>query len=120
MARRILVVDDDVEVRTLLRESLEALGHEVEEAGDAVAALAHLEAVRPDLMLVDFAMPVTNGAELAAQARALWPDLPIVFASGYADVGQVEAAVGPGAPLLRKPFSIHDLSDAIDRAAGDT
>jgi hypothetical protein len=41
---------------------------------------------------------------------------PIIFASGYADVDQVEAAVGPGAPLLRKPFSIHDLSDAIDGA----
>ncbi len=112
----ILVVDDDFEVRSLLKESLQSLGHTVTDCADAASAVRMIEKERPDLMLVDFAMPVMNGAELATQARLLWPDLPIVFASGYAEVEQVEAALGPGAPILRKPFAIHELSDAIDRA----
>jgi signal transduction histidine kinase len=119
-AARILVVDDDFEVRSLLKESLQSLGHAVQESADAASAIRMIEDERPDLMLVDFAMPVMNGAELAVEARRRWPDLPIVFASGYAEVDQVEAALGPGAPILRKPFSIHELSDAIDDAlAGD-
>jgi signal transduction histidine kinase/ActR/RegA family two-component response regulator len=113
---RILVVDDDFEVRSLLKESLQSLGHSVTDCADAASAVRLIERERPDLMLVDFAMPVMNGAELAIEARRRWPDLPIVFASGYAEVDQVEAALGPGAPILRKPFSIHELSDAIDQA----
>ena len=113
---RILVVDDDLEVRSLLKESLQALGHTVREAPDARTALRMIEEERPDMMLVDFAMPVMNGAELAREARRLWPQLPIVFASGYAEVDQVEAAVGPRAPILRKPFSIQELGAAVDNA----
>jgi signal transduction histidine kinase len=117
---RILVVDDDFEVRSLLKESLQALGHVVQESADAASALQKIEAERPDMMLVDFAMPVMNGAELAQEARRRWPDLPIVFASGYAEVDQVEAALGPGAPILRKPFSLQELSAAVEDAlAGD-
>jgi CheY-like chemotaxis protein len=115
-AGRILVVDDDFEVRSLLKESLQALGHAVREAPDAHSALRMIGEERPDLMLVDFAMPVMNGAELALEARRQWPDLPIVFASGYAEVDQVEAALGPKAPILRKPFSIHELGAAVDDA----
>ena len=113
---RVLVVDDDFEVRSLLKESLQSLGHTVSDCADAATAVRMIEAERPDLMLVDFAMPVMNGAELAVEARRRWADLPIVFASGYAEVDQVEAALGPGAPILRKPFNINELSEAIEAA----
>ena len=113
---RVLVVDDDFEVRSLLKESLQSLGHTVSDCADAASAVRMIEAERPDLLLVDFAMPVMNGAELAVEARRRWTDLPIVFASGYAEVDQVEAALGPGAPILRKPFNINELSEAIEAA----
>jgi signal transduction histidine kinase len=114
--KTVLVVDDDAEVRSLLGELLRALGHRVVEAADGPAALALLETTTPDVMLADFAMPGMNGAELATAALARWPDLPIVFASGYADIAQLETSVGQGATIIRKPFTLETLNAAIERA----
>ena len=108
--RTVLVVDDEGAVRALACEILELLGYQVLEADSGEAALAMLETVQPDLMLFDYAMPVMNGAELARLARLRWPDVPIVFASGYADTAQVEAALGGTAIILRKPFNMETLA----------
>jgi PAS domain S-box-containing protein len=110
----ILVVDDDHEVRGFLTASLEDLGHKVAEAEGGAEALRRLAEVEPDLVLVDFAMPGMNGAEFARAARAGRPDLPIVFVTGYAESEQLEAALGPEAPLLRKPFTLAQLAAAVD------
>jgi CheY-like chemotaxis protein len=67
-------------------------------------------------MLVDFAGPGVNGAEVAAAARERWPDLPIVFASGYADTAAIEQAVGEDAAQLRKPFRIDELHALLSKA----
>jgi CheY-like chemotaxis protein len=63
--------------------------------------------------VLDFAMPGMNGAEVAAAARQRYPDLPIVFASGYSDTAAIEAAVGSDAILLRKPFRIDELQTVV-------
>ncbi len=112
-ACRILVVDDDPDVRTFLADALDALGHEVETTASADEALRQLDNGAPDLMLVDFAMPGCNGAELARQVRARRPDQRIVFVTGYAESEQIDAALGAAAPLLRKPFSMEELAAAI-------
>jgi PAS domain S-box-containing protein len=109
---RILVIDDDPEVRSVLVASLESLGHAVMAAEDGPSGLNMLDVAEPDLMIVDFAMPGMNGAEVANRARARHPGLPIVFASGYADTGAIGAAVGP-ASILRKPFDIGELKTAV-------
>ncbi|HEV7372537.1 PAS domain-containing protein [Arenibaculum sp.] len=109
----ILVVDDDPDVRRVLVCSLDALGYRVVEAADGPSGLAALEETAPDLMVVDFAMPGMNGAEMAKAARRRRPDLPIVFASGYADTAALESVAGPRAPVLRKPFRIEDLQAAL-------
>ena len=77
-------------------------------------ALAILEQWTPEIALIDYAMPNMHGADLAAAARARLPDLPIVFVTGYAETEQLEAALGPGAPVLRKPFSIEALALAVE------
>jgi CheY-like chemotaxis protein len=105
----ILVIDDDDDVRRMLTETLAMLGHRVMEAADGAAGLRLLARARPDILIVDFAMPGMNGAEVARQARASHPDLTILFASGYADTDAIEQAAGPGAPVLRKPFRIDEL-----------
>jgi CheY-like chemotaxis protein len=115
-SRRVLVVDDDDEVRGFLREALTDIGHVVIEASSGPEALKLLQDDRPDVMLADFAMPGMNGAELGAAARKLWPGLPVVFASGFADIAQVKAAVGPDAAIIRKPFSLERLCGAIEAA----
>ena len=110
---RIFVVDDDAEVREFLADSLASLGHRVETLSGAEAALGALAQGPPDLMLIDFAMPGMNGAELAREARARFPELPIIFVTGFAESDQIEAACGAEAPVLRKPFGIDELAAAV-------
>jgi CheY-like chemotaxis protein len=114
---RILVVDDDHDVRAIMVSFLSDIGYLVHEADHGAAALALQERVKPQLMIIDFAMPGTNGADIVKAARAIQPSLSILFVSGYADSGALEAAVG-SAPFLRKPFRPAELASAV-RAALD-
>ncbi|HEY0114994.1 MAG TPA: PAS domain-containing protein [Allosphingosinicella sp.] len=109
----ILVIDDDPEVRTFLTDALTELGHRVVACDCAQTGLEQLSRARPDLILIDFAMPGMNGAQLAQAIRIQHPDQRIVFVTGYAETEQLEAAVGRDVPVLRKPFSIGDLSAMI-------
>ena len=100
----VLVIDDDAAVRRFLTDSLDALGYRVAEAEDGHVGLRALESVRPDVMVVDFAMPGMNGAEVAKAAWARLPKLPIVFASGYADTAAIEEVAGPGTRFCASHF----------------
>lgn len=110
----VLVVDDDASVRRFLFDALEMMGHRVVEAADGPAALRVLDVFRPDLMVVDFAMPEMNGAAVADAARAKWPHLPVVVASGYADTELVEKALGSSARILQKPYDVQPLQAVLD------
>ena len=114
-SERILVVDDDHDVRAIMTSFLAEIGYVVHEAEHGEAALAMQKTVNPQLMIIDFAMPGTNGAEVVKAARAAQPNLPILFVSGYADSAALEAAMG-SAPFLRKPFRPAELAEAV-RAA---
>jgi PAS domain S-box-containing protein len=110
---RILVVDDDADVRAFLADVLGTLGHQVETVESAETALALLAQAAPDLALLDFAMPGMNGAELARAARKLHPGLPIVFVTGFAESDQLEDALGGEVPVLKKPFGVEELTAII-------
>ena len=114
-AARILIVDDDAGVRTFLAGALTDLGLGVREAADGPAALSAIGESVPDLMLVDFAMPGMNGAEVARAARGLAPALPIIFVTGFAQSDQIDADFAD-VPLLRKPFGIAALAHEIRNA----
>jgi signal transduction histidine kinase len=105
---RIMVVDDDSAVREVTAGMLSELGYGVLEAGSGGAALEMLEQqARVDLLLLDFAMPGMNGAEVAREVRARRPEVPILFLTGYADT---EALTDAGEDrILRKPFREKDL-----------
>jgi len=113
---RIFVVDDDAAVREFLADSLISLGHRVESQDGAEAALAALAHGPPDLMLIDFAMPGMNGAELAREVRARFPAMPIVFVTGFAESDQIEALAD--VPVLRKPFGIDALAAVVAAHVG--
>jgi CheY-like chemotaxis protein len=114
-AERILVVDDDHDVRSLMTSFLSEIGYVVHEADHGAAALAMQRSVNPQLMIIDFSMPGTNGAEVVQAARAVQPSLPVLFVSGYADSAALEAAMG-SAPFLRKPFRPAELASAVRTA----
>jgi CheY-like chemotaxis protein len=111
---KILVIDDDSDVRAFLADSLEGLGYSVSDAEDGQSGLAQLKQLRPNLVLLDYAMPGMNGAEVARAARKQHPDLPIIFVTGYAETEQLEAALGADVPVLRKPFSLTELAVAVE------
>ncbi len=109
----LLIVDDDAAVRRLLADASVTLGYRVVEAEDGTAGLALLETAAPDLAIIDYAMPGLTGAEVARAARSMRPGLPIVFASGYADTAAIESILDANTAVLRKPFQIGDLQDAV-------
>jgi CheY-like chemotaxis protein len=112
---RIMVVDDDPEVRTFLTELLEEQGHEVEAIDRPEAAIRALDKAVPDLALIDFAMPGMNGAQLAQAMRERHPGLPIAFVTGYAESENLEGALGADVPVLRKPFGIGEITALLAR-----
>jgi signal transduction histidine kinase len=113
-AMTILIVDDDALISMSTVDMLEDLGHEVLEANSGKRALEILRDVeRVDLMITDYSMPRMNGMELAATARELRPDLPILLATGYAELPS-----GPAIDLPRidKPYHQERLAAGIARA----
>ena len=112
-ACRVLLVDDDALVLAGTAAMLEDLGHRVTPVGSAVAALAALRSGAGfDLLVTDQMMPGMTGLQLAVEVERLWPGLPILLASGYADLSETEAA---RLPRLAKPFRQADLAQAIGR-----
>ncbi|WP_281394494.1 ATP-binding protein [Muricoccus pecuniae] len=116
---RILLADDDVQVRSAAAEMLREIGHEVEEAAGGEEALRALGAPQAsfDLLLTDYAMPCMTGAELAAAARRLRPGLPVLFATGYAAGNALEAERAAGC-VVEKPFRLADLAAAVRGCLG--
>jgi PAS domain S-box-containing protein len=112
---RILVIEDDADVRTFLVDCLAMLGYAVTEAAHGRAGLDRLNRDDPHLLMVDFAMPGMNGLEVIAEVRRTHPDLPVVLATGYADV-DVSKESTDGYAVLRKPFQIGDLARTVKAA----
>jgi len=104
-------------LRAGVADALASFGCEVSQAASGAQALSALASGRPDLLLTDYLMPNMTGAALAGQARALFPGLPVLVATGYADMGAIEAVVG-GNAVLRKPFKLVELAQAVARSVG--
>ncbi len=110
---RILAVDDDGLVLMNTALMLEDLGHTVFEATAGADALDILRREKVDLVISDHAMPRMTGSQLAAAIRSEWPDMPIILATGFAEIP--EGADIIDVPRLGKPFSQVQLAEAIGR-----
>jgi CheY-like chemotaxis protein len=105
-----LLVDDEELVRISTAHMLAGFGFEVIEASSANDALGLIKGgVRPDILVTDHLMPGMNGAELALEARALQPSLPVLVVSGYAEID----GVAPNLPRLTKPFRNAELAASL-------
>jgi two-component system cell cycle sensor histidine kinase/response regulator CckA len=107
----ILVVDDEEDVRDLVREILRTAGFEAIPARHGEEALEILKA-RPDvdLVLTDVMMPRYDGPTLARRIARDWPDLPVLFMTGYpAETLRALGMLPPGDPPIEKPFAIQEL-----------
>ena len=112
----ILIVDDDPLVLTGLAALVEDLGHTPVEARSGSDALAILSSGAPiDILITDHVMPTMTGLQLAARVQSLVPDLPIILATGYAELPA--NAVSPEIVRLAKPCKQRDLAEAIGSVA---
>jgi signal transduction histidine kinase/ActR/RegA family two-component response regulator len=110
---RVLMVDDDQLISMATVAMLEDLGHDVVEASSAQAALNILQSRSDiDIVITDHAMPGMTGTELARQIKSTWPHLPVILATGFADLPNEE---DPGWPRLSKPYQQSELAAAIAR-----
>ena len=114
--RRILVVEDEEVVRTLLARTLERLGYVVETAEEPAVALPKLRERGDEFALVisDMVMPNTTGAEFARQVAEWKPELPFIFMSGYTE--DVVAQSGAAGSFLPKPFTAEMLASTVREA----
>jgi CheY-like chemotaxis protein len=111
-----LLVDDDALISMATCEMLKELGHRVIEAPSGSKALETLRAGTPiDLVVSDQAMPGMRGTQLAVEIRASWPDVPVILATGYAELPKDSELK---LPLLRKPYAQEDLAAAIVEVIG--
>jgi signal transduction histidine kinase/ActR/RegA family two-component response regulator len=115
---RVLVIDDDDGVRQFIVDGLEESGFAVIASANGADGLTALRETTPDLIIVDYAMPGMNGVEVVTEARRHRPSLPIILATGYADMDAVHAVIDPGR-VLRKPFRIDELNAAVRAALAE-
>lgn len=120
--QRILVVEDDVQVRTLVTELLGQLGYVVEAVESADAALPLLASGRAlDLLVTDVGLPGLNGRQLAEIARQSRPELPVLFMTGYAATTATQGEyLDVGMTLITKPFTLSALSSAVSGILAST
>ncbi|WP_377848688.1 PAS domain S-box protein [Bosea sp. UC22_33] len=114
--RTILIVDDDALIAMSTVDLIEDLGHVVIEANSGREALEHIYSSQHiDLMITDFAMPQMNGGQLATAARIARPNLPILLATGFADL---PPGAEIGLPRLSKPYTQQQLEREIAKLLG--
>jgi two-component system response regulator MtrA len=114
---RILVADDDEDIRMLVVMRLQHSGHDVEQVADGATAVEHCRSGAPDLVVLDLMMPGMNGLDACRTIRAD-PELaqtPVILLTARAQSSDVEAGLAAGADdYITKPFSPRDLAERVD------
>jgi signal transduction histidine kinase len=117
MGLRILVADDDADIRTVLSDRLRHLGHAVVQASDGMAALDALNQQLPDLVFLDIEMPKVKGPEVLQHIRRTWPDLPVIIMTAYGSIALAVQAMKDGAnDFIAKPLEFQNLPATIHKA----
>jgi DNA-binding response OmpR family regulator len=112
---RVLVVDDDETIASVVRGYLERAGHAAGYAGDGRTALKWIESGPPDLVVLDIMLPELDGLEICRQVRATRPDLPIIMLTALGEAEDRIAGLEVGADdYVTKPFSPRELVLRID------
>jgi len=113
---KIMVVDDDEAVRSLLRHTLPPDEYEVTEARDGGEALERIRAAPPDLILLDWRMPGVGGSSVLDVVKTDYPDLPVIVLTSEVQEHHRALAQALGVDVfLTKPFSPIELLDTVDR-----
>src|SRR5688572_13474232 len=116
---KVLVVDDEAGIRTLLTRMLQDWGYGVRDVGSATEALELIASDPPEILLCDVAMPEHDGLWLAEQVHARWPQTAIIMSTAQNDPATVLTSRKLGAlAYVTKPFDLYLLRQALDLASG--
>ena len=118
--RRIMIVDDDESVRSLLRMTLPEDEYEIDEAIDGEQALALLERGVPDIVLLDWKMPGRHGSLVLDELKRRYPQLPVIVLT--AEIAEHHRSLAESLRVdvfLTKPFSPLELLETIERLLGE-
>ena len=111
---KVLVVDDEPEVRQVLQEFLSSRGYDVSVASGGVEAIALVESEKPDLVLLDVAMPDMDGVETLKRIVAIDPGLAVIMVTANANIGVTSKLLALGAvDYVPKPFDLDYLDQAV-------
>ena len=115
----ILIIEDDVSVRTLLEKSLSARGYQVTVAKDGLDGLTTLEKARPDLIIVDIMMPRLDGMTFvkAIKGNEQTKPIPVIFLTARNDPKTMIDGINVGARFyITKPFQLEELVSKVEKA----
>ena len=113
---RILLAEDDNDMRRFLVKALERAGHDVSDYDNGASAYERLREEPFSLLLTDIVMPEMDGIELARRATEIDPDLKVMFITGFAAVALNPDSKAPkDAKVLSKPFHLRDLVNEVDK-----
>jgi len=116
---RVLLVEDDTGVRSVIARMIEVLGYNVVAVANGKAAKRLPKRAPFDVVLADFRLPGTPGHKLVQQLRARWPDLRAIIMTGYAEDAEIRAGHRDGSwRILEKPFSFEALAAELRTAGG--
>jgi DNA-binding response OmpR family regulator len=116
---RVLVVEDDQEIRDLIVLRLLLVGHSVVARPDATAALDIVEQIgAPDAYVLDVGLPDIDGFRLLSRLREVGEDAPVIFLSAHAEPSELGLAAAMGARYLTKPFVAKTLIAELDEVVG--
>ena len=114
--RTVLVVEDEDVVRGLVRTVLEGVGFRVLVARNGEEAFALAAKHHVDVLLSDLVLPQLSGQEVVERLRASYPELKVVYMSGYSESGIFsDGVLPPGTAFLEKPFTFSELTDVVQR-----
>jgi two-component system cell cycle sensor histidine kinase/response regulator CckA len=115
----ILLAEDHDSIREMARQSLVNFGYRVLAANDGEQAVRLCDEETPSLAILDVVMPHLGGPATAAQLLARFPDLPILFTSGYSEYARLAVSQVPTSRYLQKPYSPTSLGRAIREILGN-
>ena len=114
---RVLVVDDEDDITSVVEEHFTSLGYQVDVVHDGAAALIHAAARRPDVVLLDVTMPEISGDEVLNRLLAIDPTVPVVMLTGNADEDLARSFLRRGAlDYVAKPFQLATLERIVATA----
>lgn len=113
--KHILIVDDQLGIRMLLKEVFSQEGYEVSLAANGFEALEIVNELQIDGVLLDMKIPGMDGIQILTQLKEKWPDIPVMMMTAYGELNLIQKAKDLGASLyFTKPFDIFEVRDAVN------